>query len=253
MRLVIISDVHSNLVAFETVVEDVKRLRPDAIVYLGDAVMKGPKPQECIDLLRSLDPLVVVRGNYDNMFTRFPKPGWQPQNAKERLILEDFSYHQARLRSDDQAWLAHLPTSETLTLSDLRIDLFHAAPTSLHKITWPWASNEELLELFPHPDTNIVLFGHIHHGFIRHVQGHLIVNSGSIGLPFDGDHRSSYAVVDIEKGSLSAQLRRVPYDIERAIQIAYDCNMPGANLYESSLREAVYPRYDSLALPAGDI
>lgn len=243
MRLAILSDMHSNLVAFEAVVADLKPLSPDAVVCLGDIVMKGPQPQECIDLLRSLDPVAIVRGNYENLFAFFPRPGWEPQNAKENLIAEDFAYHQDRITPNDQVWLANLPMSEMLSIGDLRLDLFHAAHDDLHKITWPWAANDELDHLFPHDSSDIVLFGHVHHGFIRHCGGRLVVNAGSIGLPFDGDPRASYAVVDIENGRISSQLRRVPFDIDRAVQVARDREMPGLSVYESALREARYPRY----------
>ena len=91
MRIAVISDIHSNLVAFEAVIADLKTASPDAIVYLGDLVMKGPQPRECIELLRSLEPTHIVRGNYDHMFTRFPRPGWEPKNNKESVIAEDFS------------------------------------------------------------------------------------------------------------------------------------------------------------------
>jgi hypothetical protein len=50
---------------------------------LGDIVMRGPQPKEGVDLLHSLNPLVTVRGNYDDRFTPFPALGWAPQNKKQ--------------------------------------------------------------------------------------------------------------------------------------------------------------------------
>ena len=243
MRIAVISDMHSNLVAFEAVIADLKTASPDAIVYLGDLVMKGPQPRECIELLRSLEPTHIVRGNYDHMFTRFPRPGWEPKNNKESVIAEDFEYHRSLISESDQAWLANLPTSATLTVDGTQFELYHAAPDSLNKITWPWSSNEELLSLFASEETHVVLFGHIHHSFVRHARGRLIVNPGSIGLPFDGDTRASYALVDVDGGRLTSQIRRVPFDIDRAIDAARSMDMPAVDLYESALRTASYPQY----------
>lgn len=243
LRIAVISDVHSNFVAFEAVAQDLKKTSPDAVVYLGDLVMKGPQPNECIDLLRSLEPSHIVRGNYDHLFTRFPRPGWEPKNNKESVIAADFDYHKGLLSDADQSWLANLPTSATLTVGDVHFELYHAAPDSLNKITWPWASIEELLALFASEKTDVLLFGHIHHSFVRHTRGRLIVNPGSIGLPFDGDPRASYAVVDLEGNHIASQIRRVPYDIDRAVEVARKSDMPAVDLYESALREAKYPEY----------
>lgn len=243
MRLAVLADVHSNLIAFEAVVADLNTLSPDAIVYLGDLVMKGPQPRECVELLRSLDPCRSVMGNYDNLFAQFPPAHWQSQDRKTSLIAEDFTYHKALLPEADQQWLASLPTSAELSIDGTRFELYHASPDSLRKITWPWATNDELLSLFESTDTDVVLFGHIHHSFVRHARGRLIVNPGSIGLPFDGDPRASYAVVDLEHGRVAAQIRRVPFDIERAIDEAGRRDMPGLDLYASALRTATYPTY----------
>lgn len=243
LRIAVLSDIHSNFIAFEAVLRDVEQMAPDAIVYLGDAVLKGPQPKECIDRLRDLHPEAIVRGNYDHMFTRFPPEGWQPLDAKSALIAEDFAYHQDQLPEADQAWLANLPTAETMTVEGMHIDMFHAAPDSLYTVVWPWAPNETLMALFQDERTEVVLFGHVHHGFIRHAEGRLIVNAGSIGLPFDGDPRACYAIVDMEKGSAAAQLRRVPYNIDQAIQKAETLNMPGTTVFAEALRHAAYPPY----------
>lgn len=243
LRLAVLSDVHSNLVAFEAVCADLQTVSPDAIVYLGDLVMKGPHPVECVELLRSLEPEKIVRGNYDNMFTRFPPDGWQPRNRKETVIAEDFAYHQSLLDDSDQQWLGNLPTSATLSVEGLSLELYHATPDSLHTITWPWAPNDEILSLFASDQTDIVLFGHIHHSFVRYAGGKVVVNPGSIGLPFDGDPRASYAVVDMGHGQLATQIRRVPFDIELAISEASRVGMPGLAPYEGALRSARYPKY----------
>src|SRR5438046_5993807 len=60
----IVSDIHGNLEALETVLEDVARHRPDSIQCLGDFVGYGASPNECIDRLRPMIEHAVV-GNHD--------------------------------------------------------------------------------------------------------------------------------------------------------------------------------------------
>lgn len=241
MRLAAISDMHGNAVAFEAVIDDLKGQSPDAIVCLGDITMRGPQPTECVALLRALNPLALVRGNYDDMFAWFPRPGWQPTTYKHELVLRTFHYTSADLSQADRQWLSELPLEQTLTVEGVQLEMFHATPSSLVDITWPWASLEELCNLRRDEATKLVLFGHIHHAFARQARGRLVVNSGSVGLPFDGDNRASYAIVDIENGGISVQLRRVAYDIESALQIARKRAMPDLDSFEYALRAALYP------------
>lgn len=241
MRLAAISDMHANAVAFEAVIADLRRQAPDAVVCLGDIVMRGPQPKECVDMLRSLNPLATVRGNFDHRFTRFPPPGWSPKTYKEELRLRDFAYTSARLPDADQAWLANLPTEFATTTEGQGIELYHAAPGSLGQYVWPWATEEELSKMRVNASTKLVLFGHMHHPFVRTARGFTVVNTGSVGLPFDGDNRPSYAIIDITKNDLAIQIRRVAYDVEAAIQIARNCSMPDVELFEHALHHANFP------------
>ncbi|MDF2661466.1 MAG: phosphodiesterase [Paenibacillus sp.] len=70
------------------------------------------------------------------------------------------------------------------------------------------------------------------------------VNGGSVGIPFDRDNRASYAVIDLSGNDIAVQLRRVSYDIDRAVSIAKELSMPDLDLFEYGLRHALYPYYE---------
>lgn len=241
MRIAAISDMHGNGVAFEAVIADLRRQAPDAVVCLGDITMRGPQPKECVEMLRALNPLVTVRGNFDWLFTRWPTPDWRPKTYKDELTLRDFEFTVARLPEADQHWLANLPVAFTTAIDGVQLELYHAGPGSLGRYTWPWAPVEELSTLRADERTGLVLFGHMHHPFVRTAQGFTVVNTGSVGLSFDGDNRASYAIIDIEGGDLAIQIRRVTYDVERAIQVARDVGMPDLEVFAHAVRQAAYP------------
>jgi putative phosphoesterase len=245
MRLAVISDTHGNANAFQTVIDDLRRQSPDAIVFLGDVVMRGPQPSECVHLLKSLTPLAIIRGNYDDKFTRFPEPGWKASNYKQELVLRAFEFDCERISDEDQRWLAQLPKEFFYTFEEVPAELYHATPSSLVDIVYPWASLDELDTLHQHEQTKLVMYGHVHHAYVRQGRGRLVVNCGSVGLPFDGDNRASYAIVDVNGKDIAVQLRRVAYDIQKAIKIAREQNMPNVEAFEYALRVARYP-YDSV-------
>lgn len=245
MRLAVISDTHGNATALEAVIHDLKDQSPDALVFLGDVVMRGPQPSECIHMVKSLKPLAVIRGNYDDKFTRFPEPGWVPSNYKQELVLRAYEYDCERIGKEDQEWLANLPVELSCEFEEVSTEMYHAGPNTLVNIVYPWASLDELDLTYKHENTKLVLYGHVHHAYVRRGKGRLHVNCGSVGLPFDGDNRASYAIVDFKKRDIAVQLRRVSYDIESAIAIAKARSMPDIQAFEYALRYARYP-YDAL-------
>ncbi|MCS7461249.1 metallophosphatase family protein [Paenibacillus doosanensis] len=239
MRLAVISDTHGNAVAFEAVIRDLRRQSPDAVVFLGDLVMRGPQPAECLELLDSLNPLAVIKGNHDHYFAKYPDAAqWIPKTEKERMNLRQLLYNKQLLSEEQQRYLGCLPVKHLFREGDFQAELYHAAPDSLGKITWPWSLEEELDSLHTDSSTKMVLYGHIHHAYTRNAFGRQIVNCGSVGLPFDGDARASYAIVDIAQGQTAVQIRRIEYDIERVIRIAKERSMPDTDLFERAVRTA---------------
>ncbi|MCQ6562994.1 metallophosphoesterase family protein [Paenibacillus mendelii] len=244
MRLAVLSDTHGNATAFEAVIHDLHSQSPDAVVFLGDIVMRGPQPSECIHMVRSLKPLAVIRGNYDDMFTKFPEPGWVPSNYKQELVLRAYEYDCERTAKEDQIWLSNLPVELSCEFEEVPTEMYHAGPNSLVNVVYPWAPLDELDSLNKYEHTKLVLYGHVHHAFARQGRGRLHVNCGSIGL-FDGDNRASYAIVDFNKSDIAVQLRRVTYDLESALEIARERNMPDIAAFEYAHRTARYP-YNAL-------
>ncbi len=241
MRLAVIGDMHGNAVAFEAVMADLKRQGPDAVVCLGDVVFKGPQPQECADMLRSLNPLATVRGNNDHLLTHWPFPSYNPANAKHEAVRRDYEYTIARLTPKDSEWLGNLPELVTLHLEGVQVELFHASPRLMDVAVLPWAPLDELCALPADKATRLALCGHLHHAFARQARGVQVVNPGSVALSCDWDNRAAYAIIDIEGGNLAVQLRRVAYEIEEAIRAAEERAMPDLEAFTFNTRSARYP------------
>lgn len=235
MRLAAISDIHGNLPALEAVAADLRRQAPDAVVCLGDISLRGPRPAECVDLLRSLSPLSVVRGNHDHCL---PDEDFVPRSFKEEMDWHHVRWHNRRVPSAIFDWLTNLPVNDTLTLEGVRVDLFHAAPGSLTEVVYPWAPDENLSKLYLDESAGLVLYGHIHRGFVRHAGGRIVANPGSVGMPFDADTRAAYAIIDIEAGNIGVQLRRITYDVAQAIELARE--MPVSEALIDSLRTGTF-------------
>ena len=178
MPIAALYDVHGMPWALEAVLAEVDT---DAIVFGGDLVW-GPYPRETLALIRSLDAR-VVRGNTDR------DPG---------------EWVSAQLNEEELAWLAELPQSVTVD------DVFycHATPRSDEEIVTPETPDELLEEMLAGVGERLVVGGHTH---MQQRRGRY-VNAGSIGMPYEGEVAAFWAVIGED-----ADLRRTPFDVERAI------------------------------------
>ncbi|NGM68679.1 metallophosphoesterase family protein [Natronolimnobius sp. AArcel1] len=204
MQVGLISDVHSNRVALEAVLEEMPAV--DRLLCAGDVVGYNPWPADCVEELRERD-VATVMGNHDAAVAaetpfRF--------NGMARAGVE---YAEDQLEDDHLEWLADLPT-EHLTC-DGRIKLVHGHPGDpdrYTRYTYPREFSPRLLD-----EEDVLVLGHTHvQGVERFAEG-IVVNPGSVGQPRDGDPRAGYAVVDLE--AMTVDTYRVEYDIE-AVQTA---------------------------------
>ena len=196
------------------------------------------RPAEVIDRMRELGWPGVV-GNVDELLWRPDELAAQETRApKLRPLLRLlFNSHAPRAREmlgeERIEWLRSLPRewrSEDVLL-------VHASPGDLWRAPADDASDRELLDVYGEADAELVVYGHIHRPYVRPVVAGLIVaNSGSVGMPFDGDPRASYLIV--EDGV--ASVRRVPYDVERHVAELSASGYPDAERLARIAREGRY-------------
>lgn len=202
--LAILYDIHGNLPALDAVLADADRAGADAFVLGGDYALFGPCPRESAERLLELEGADWIRGNGERWTAR-------PADAPQNEIIQGAAAACAELLGPElTAQLAALPF-------DLERDgtrYVHASPVSDVRSFGPEHddSEEEMLEGVL--ETRLV-FGHTHLPFRRDAQAGIeLLNPGSVGMPFDGDRRAAYVLVDDAGG---IEQRRVEYDVERTL------------------------------------
>jgi len=237
MRVAIISDIHGNLTAFEAVLADLERRSPDLVLHGGDLVLMGAQPAEVVDRVRELGWPGVV-GNTDEVLWRPQEQTRQEHRAPRLVTLLQLIFHayapatRELLGAERIAWLRQLPAEQQLE----HLVLLHAAPGDLWRAPRPKADEAELREVYAPLGAGIVVYGHIHRPFIRQLEGLTVVNCGSVGMPWDGDPRASYLL--LEDGR--PQLVRVDYDVEREVALLLSSRYPDAPRLAAMRRSGVF-------------
>jgi predicted phosphodiesterase len=225
VRVAVVSDVHGSLVPLDAVIAELEREGPDVVLHGGDLALSGPRPAEVVDRIRELGWPGVV-GNTDELLWRPEERARQEGRAPRlrpllRVVFEEHApATRALLGAERIAWLRSLP-------AELRHDgllLVHASPGDLWRAPMPDAPEGELAATYGGRGAEIAVYCHIHRPFVRRLPELVVANSGSVGMPFDGDPRASYLLV--EDGV--PEVRRVEYDLERELADLRDSGYPDA-------------------------
>lgn len=209
VRIALVSDVHGNVPALEEVLDDVDRWRPDRVIVNGDVVSRGPSSDAALErVLEAADPerWWFVRGNHEDYVLEHLEP--RPHDVVFEINrLSHWTFEQLGPLA---AQLADWPL--TLEMQD-GLRFTHASMKSNRDGIFPFSDDETVRRQIAPPP---VLFGcsHVHWPYVRTVDGTLVVNSGSVGSPVDGDVRASYARIEPAQDGWRAEIVRLEYDRE---------------------------------------
>ncbi len=260
-RIAIFSDVHGNLTALDSVLADIEARGIKRIFCLGDSIFKSANPDIVLERLKTVCEVVLL-GNSDYNICR--------PEVKDRNF-----WTRNKIGEDNVEYILNLPKFHEIYMSGHFIRFFHASPHSLEDIYNPMYPNIDLLnpknvlpspeDLFKNTDflgkdendkiPDIVIYGHIHTPCIVRHKNKTLINTGSVGSPVEMLNKNedlesnkfstlaSYIILEgnydsKDISSISFQLVRVPYDIEKEITFIQESSMPNKEIFISTLRTA---------------
>lgn len=229
MRFAVIADIHGNLEAFRTVLQDTKEQGCTHYVCLGDVVGYGGNPKECLDIVREMD-IPCVKGNHDEYCSSGEAlEGFNPHAA------EAVHWTRKQLTEDDKQWLRNLKYVRMIS----GFTLVHSTLDAPHR--WQYVFDKlAAATSFTYQNTQVCFFGHTHVpvAFMRDsvVRGgtysrfkvdsakKYFVNVGAVGQPRDNNPKAAYVVYDMDEATI--ELRRLDYDIPGAQARIREAGLP---------------------------
>ena len=231
MKYAIISDVHSNLEAFQAVLEDISKEKVDQVFFLGDIVGYAADPNPCIEILQGLTTIIVA-GNHDWATAGLTKTS--SFNPVAKVAIE---WTTRKITQSHKEFLKSFP----LTQNKNTITLVHATPNQPEKWGYIFSLQETSLS-FNYYDHQICFIGHSHRpiaftedekrrisilvntSFTLSDSHRYIINVGSVGQSRDGDPRAAYGIYNTDDARFT--LKRIPYNIERTQKKIMDAGLP---------------------------
>ena len=211
MKALIISDIHANLPALQSVLDNESSY--DKLIFLGDVIDYGPNPKECLTFIKN-NADYYVRGNHDHAMGY--NTDCNCMGTFREYSIATRKWHETLLDEDDKQFLRNMPVVDKAHLPGSNADgdnntilLAHASP--LGDIS-KYLNEDEIINELDEVIAEYVLVGHTHIQYKKKIDYSLIVNPGSVGLARDGG-QACYAVY--ENGIV--YLNRIDYDIEKTI------------------------------------
>lgn len=226
VRVAIFADVHGNLPALEAVLDDLGRQDVDRVIINGDSVNRGPQSAEVARLLAGF-PHEATLGNHDDLMVMVNE---RDPSLGETLV--DPFWSSTRMTAASLAPGGFLEAVKTLPMT-LRIELpgapsvlvSHGSPRHYREGYGPALTSETISEIVEEYPADVFVGSHTHRPHLQRWARYTVINTGSVGAPFNGDPRAQYLILTLTGGAWEHEFRRVPYDLDEAVAAYADSGL----------------------------
>ena len=217
MRIAVIADIHGNLEALQTVLDDIAQEKLDRVFCVGDLVGYGPFPNEVIDTIRA-HRISTLQGNYDEGVGHdLMACGCDYKDEKALEIgARSLLWAQEHVTAENKAFLRELPTRVFEQFGGWRVQFVHGSPRANNE--YLFEENLALDDIVSDMAEDVLVCGHTHVPYYKRVHGKHVINAGSAGKPKHGTPDASYVVIKFGDTDVRTEICFVPYDVERTAQ-----------------------------------
>lgn len=162
MKVAVLSDIHGNFQALESVMEDVKANNCEQVFCLGDLAMAGPQPRMVIDYVRKQNNWTVIQGNTDKMIADFSPEILQNVKNNFPVMANALADDVIFIEEDKKDYLRNLPAQKELTLEGVKLLLVHGSPRRNNEDILPDMPLKIIEEMLEGTNADLIFCGHTH-------------------------------------------------------------------------------------------
>lgn len=221
MKIGIITDVHSNIIALKAILKEFKKIEVDKIICCGDIIGIGPNPEETVqELMKNEDKLIAVIGNHEQYLLKgLPK---NVHDDKRVMSLEEIDNHKwthSRLSENSKNFIRQFKILNIIEIEGKKIYIVHY-PNNEDGIYKKHIKNPTIKqnqEIFSGIDADIFIYGHTHTTSINNKNDKWYINPGSLGCPVKSNIANA-GILEIDKNEVYYEQLKVEYNVNEVIQ-----------------------------------
>ena len=232
MKIAVISDIHSNIYALDSVLADIKTKDVDMIVCTGDLVGYGTRPNEVIQTLKK-NKILTIMGNYDDAIGNlkivcgcdYP----DPKDAEKAGLSMHFTGQTTKV--ENKEYLRNLPKELIFNFDKKTIRFVHGSTRLINE--YLKENSKEADEVMSELVENILVCGHTHIPYAKYYGEKLLINAGSVGKPKTGNPNANYVIIDIKNED---EIAKTPSSVEvEIIEVEYDFEKMANEIEENEI------------------
>ena len=215
VRILVISDIHGNYPALRAIADHADIGSCDYILNCGDSTVYAPFANQ---VLRWLDRhhVISILGNTDRkVITLLKGKNFKKPSTKDKRVM--YTHTAETLTRKNRLFLRGLSKHHTLKIKKRRVEMFHGSPAKHTEFLFAATPKHRFQELAEQSRADIILTGHSHTPYHKHIARTHFINPGSAGRMFDGNAQASFAILTMDKHTVQVQLYRCDYAIEEVI------------------------------------
>ena len=220
MKIGIITDIHSNIIALNAVLKEFDKIQVDKIICCGDIIGIGPNPEEVVQvLMQRKDILTIVKGNHEKyLLEGLPK---NVHDDKRKMSIEEIKNHEwtySQLSQGSKNFIKKLQESNVIQIENKKVYITHY-PTDENGVYMKHIKKPEIGEnkkMFQKIDADIFLYGHTHTISVNNGDNKWYINSGSLGCPKKSNIANA-GILDINEKEIYYKQLEIEYDVSRVI------------------------------------
>lgn len=233
MRILLLSDIHGNLPALLAIDRFFADKPFDAICNCGDSTVYAPFPNETLQWLQNKQVLSVLGNTDQKVITLLQGQTFKKPHDEEKRMMYRSTVEALNEQSKD--YLLSLADSQVIDFGDITIGLFHGSPDHPRELLFAHTPDSRFLELSQPSKYRIVVTGHSHSPYHKHIDGTHFINSGSAGRMFDGNPEASCATLTLAEGHIKVELHRISYPVEEVVTVLRQQQLP--EIYSDMFRQ----------------
>ena len=224
-KILLLGDIHANFPALDAIISYIRPERFDWIVNTGDFTVYSTFPNETIQWFRERKNAICIRGNTARKVLRILKGKKLKKPGKnEKRVM--YFWTSENLDPENITYLKALRKQTDIKVGGLRIGIFHGTLEDPDEELFPTAPVSRFRQLARDSVYQIQIMGHSHVPYYRMVDGVHFINPGSVGRPFDGNPRTSFAILKVDSGKIAVEHFRIPYAVEDVVKGLKEHKLP---------------------------